>query len=863
KIAPNLGRLRLLLVDTLFVDGAFHAAFNRSVLHPFGCPYRAIEDTEGHAVVTAVCTLAEHGSRLLAMHDCLQAEAATAAGDGLVLDRAALRLNRIELCAGGEPGAERVGTVRVQAFGRPAAGAAVAVVDPETRELCAGDAVGELWVSSAGGAFWGLPKLSASIFAARFTSGGGARASSGAFLRTGLMGAAVGGRVLVFGFYEDRIRALALGGDGGPALSFHYAADINATVRRLLPQVGECAAFEMYANDTHLAVVAAEVRSGSGLHAPLADEIHAVLRARHGLSAFAVALCPAGALPRAFQYGKRAVNAQLCRHQFESGRVGCSFVRVATAGLFLNLPPPAALAAGRLPPLARWTQQTSLEPPPPPVDERSGADLGAFATIAELLAWRGAATPDAPAYVQLDARARATRPVAFAQLAARVAAAATLLLDKRRVRAGDHVLVALAPGVDFVVAVHASLAVGAVPIVVAPPDAARLAEDLPPLLAAVREFRVAAVLVDAAGDAVFRGKALDAALRVPALRALLGGQRMPPALALDRAPATRSVLGRGALRFDSAWAQAQRSALVMLFAGAQASTPRFVGFSHAALLRFCAQQKADFQMRPQLPLVASVRSYSGYGLLHCAFLGVYVGCATLVVPPPVFFAAPLVWFDLVQRHGVKDAFATLPMLQHAMSALAAAPPPRGALSLACVRNLIVATDERIDPAACAQIRDFFAPFGLDARAINPLYATQMNACISTRAYLGVPPLTLRLDPHALRRARVVAVAADAAADADGMAAGLLVLQDSGKVSGSTMVAIVDPATRMPLPAGAIGEVWVCSQSNALNRRTPLPGLSSGAVAMPMPMPAADEAATGFLATSRDCEFVRTGDLGFL
>ncbi|KAI7825800.1 hypothetical protein BX661DRAFT_184189 [Kickxella alabastrina] len=301
----------------------------------------------------------------------------------------------------------------------------------------------------------------------------------------------------------------------------------------------------------------------------------------------------------------------------------------------------------------------------------------------------------------------------------------------------------------------------------------------------------------------------------------------------------------------------------MLFAGAQASTPRFVGFSHAALLRFCAQQKADFQMRPQLPLVASVRSYSGYGLLHCAFLGVYVGCATLVVPPPVFFAAPLVWFDLVQRHGVKDAFATLPMLQHAMSALAAAPPPRGALSLACVRNLIVATDERIDPAACAQIRDFFAPFGLDARAINPLYATQMNACISTRAYLGVPPLTLRLDPHALRRARVVAVAADAAADADGMAAGLLVLQDSGKVSGSTMVAIVDPATRMPLPAGAIGEVWVCSQSNALNRRTPLPGLSSGAVAMPMPMPAADEAATGFLATSRDCEFVRTGDLGFL
>ncbi|KAJ2374860.1 hypothetical protein GGI05_007226, partial [Coemansia sp. RSA 2603] len=147
KTAPSLARLRLVLIDTLFIDAAFHAAFNRSVLHPFGCAYRSIEDTEGHAVVTAVCTLAEHGSRLLAMRDCL----ARSDGKALTLDRAALRLNRVECVEDAGDAAERLGTARMQAFGPPALGATVAVVDPETRELCPAATVGELWVAAGSG----------------------------------------------------------------------------------------------------------------------------------------------------------------------------------------------------------------------------------------------------------------------------------------------------------------------------------------------------------------------------------------------------------------------------------------------------------------------------------------------------------------------------------------------------------------------------------------------------------------------------------------------------------------------------------------------------------------------------------------
>ncbi|KAJ2163296.1 hypothetical protein IW143_004970, partial [Coemansia sp. RSA 520] len=348
---------------------------------------------------------------------------------------------------------------------------------------------------------------------------------------------------------------------------------------------------------------------------------------------------------------------------------------------------------------------------------------------------------------------------------------------------------------------------------------------------------------------------MDAALRVPSLHALLGGHRMPSVLSLAKATKSpRHAIGRGALRLDPQWTAPGRAALIMLFTGAQPSTPQYVAYSHSAVLAFCAQQKGDFQMPPTLPLIVSVRAYSGYGLLQCCALGLYVGCTTLLLAPAAFFAAPHVWFELVQRHRVKDAFTTLPMLQHAMNVLAAAPP----FDLSVVRNFIIATEERIDPLVYQTIRAFFARHRLADAAISPLYGTLMNPCVSTRAYLGVSPLALRLDIHAMRRSKVVALPDTDPAYAPTLDehAYALTLQDSGKVSGSTMVAIIDPASRQALPAGCIGEVWVCSASNALRKQTAAP--SAGARQL---LTVGD--ATGFMHGDNATEFVRTGDLGFL
>ncbi|KAJ2470132.1 hypothetical protein GGI02_003131 [Coemansia sp. RSA 2322] len=897
KVAPNLACLRLCLIDTLFIDAGFHATFDKNVLHPFGCPYQSIADTEGHPVMTAVCTLAEHGSILMAMRDCLSSHPPLNVdfeANGryeFVLDRAGFKENRVVVLPDEKNEAEvdHIGTVRYQSFGFPALSATMAVVDPETRELCAADAIGELWInsSSLSSGFWGLPKLSSSIFAARFTYSSQENVelvSSSTYLRTGLMGAVVQGRVIVFGFYEDRIRTLTIEPGLGalpdteawfvePTLGFHYAGDINSTIRRYLPQVTECTAFEMFANDTHFPVIAAEVRHNSGMYATIAEEIYGVLRKRHGLYAYAVALCPPNSLPRAFQYGKRTVNAQLCRHQFESGKVNCLYVKMSTDHLFMNLPPPAHSlpddeAGGVVDPsvalYGRWQQQTSLEEGMASVDEMTGVDLLSFASITEILIWRAAKSPDLVAYTQFDERGRPLKPVSFAKLLAKVSAVAQLMLEKRRVAAGDHVLVAIAPSPSLAIAVHACLAIGAIPIPIAPPDIERLSDDMPPLLVTAREFRVNYILVDQLSEEIFRSKMMEAAMRVQSLQSLLGGCKMPVPLSLAKATKSpKHLLGQGSFRPSPQWADASHTALVMQFTGAQASTPQYVSYTHRAILGFCSQQKGDFQMVASLPVIASVRAYSGYGLLHCTMIGVYVGCMTLLLSPVDFFAAPYVWFELVQRYNVKDAFTTLPMLQHAMNFLSAY-VGQYRFKLGAVRNFIVATEERVDPLTYAKVRDFFALYGLDETAINPLYGTLMNPCISTRAYLGVSPLTLRLDIHAMRRGKVVALPplseVDNPAEAELHS---LTLQDSGKVSGSTMVAIVDPMARHALAAGCIGEVWVCSSSNASRKQTPVPGISSaGPAAAGRPLMTITDS-TGYLDNNKDNVFVRTGDLGFL
>jgi len=131
------------------------------------------------------------------------------------LDKEALKTNEVIVLATGTEARKRShepGTVRAGAFGYPIPDATLAVVDPETSLLCSPFTVGEIWVDSPSlsGGFWSLPKHTETIFHAspfRFVEGSPTpQALDMEFLRTGLLGCIIEGKVYILGLYEDRIR---------------------------------------------------------------------------------------------------------------------------------------------------------------------------------------------------------------------------------------------------------------------------------------------------------------------------------------------------------------------------------------------------------------------------------------------------------------------------------------------------------------------------------------------------------------------------------------------------------------------------------------------------------------------------------
>ena len=253
---PNFGSVKICLIDTLTVDCEFHEILGDRWFRPMRNP-------RARDLIAPMLCLPEHGGMIIAVRDWLggeermgcalsivqeesddedKREESSAAngyssliGGGttkntlkekkkkqdstelteILLDKEALKMNDVVVLAIGAEASKRAnepGTMRVGAFGYPIPDATLAVVDPETNLLCSAYSIGEIWVDSPSlsGGFWQLQKHTETIFHARpyrFVEGSPTpQLLELEFLRTGLLGCVVEGKIFVLGLYEDRIR---------------------------------------------------------------------------------------------------------------------------------------------------------------------------------------------------------------------------------------------------------------------------------------------------------------------------------------------------------------------------------------------------------------------------------------------------------------------------------------------------------------------------------------------------------------------------------------------------------------------------------------------------------------------------------
>jgi acyl-CoA synthetase (AMP-forming)/AMP-acid ligase II len=250
---PSFASVKICLIDTLTVDCEFHEILGDRWLRPMRNP-------RGKELVAPMLCLPEHGGMIISVRDWLGGEErmgcplsmedpeddpeekkledvapqngySSLIGGGntkksnhkksrtelteILLDKEALKMNEVIVLAMGEEARKRAnepGTMRIGAFGYPIPDGTLALVDPETNLLCSPYTIGEIWVDSPSlsGGFWALPKHTESIFHARpyrFIEGNPTPILLDMeFLRTGLLGCIVEGKIFVLGLYEDRIR---------------------------------------------------------------------------------------------------------------------------------------------------------------------------------------------------------------------------------------------------------------------------------------------------------------------------------------------------------------------------------------------------------------------------------------------------------------------------------------------------------------------------------------------------------------------------------------------------------------------------------------------------------------------------------
>jgi acyl-CoA synthetase (AMP-forming)/AMP-acid ligase II len=909
---PNFSSVKLCMIDTLTVDAEFHELLADRWLKPLRNP-RARE------IVAPMLCLPEHGGMVISMRDWLGGEermgcslshemdhdreveekkeesstmksgfGSSLIGGGstkpskerstedlgeVLLDKEALRTNDIVVLAMGSEARAKASSfpnaVRCGAFGYPIPDATLAVVDPESGLLCTPNSIGEIWVDSPSlsGGFWALPKHTETIFHARpycFKEGNPTpTAIDPEFLRTGLLGCVIEGKVYVLGLYEDRLRQRVEWVEHGLAVQEHryfFVQHLILSIMKNVPKIHDCSAFDCFVNDEHLPIVLLESPSAStaplssggppqqldiALLDSLAEKTMEILYQEHHLRVYCVLITAPGILPRVTKNGRREIGNMLCRREFDNGALPCVHVKFGVERAVQNLPVgedinsgiwsanSSAMRADLL--YGQETQWSGVDPREVVIDDRTSTALSNFTNIFDLMQWRVARQADELAYCTIDGRGKEGKGLTWKKFDQKVAAVALYLRNKVKVKPSDHLVLMYTHSEDFVFAIYACMVLGAIAIPVAPLDANRLSEDAPAYLHIVADMGVKAVLCNTDVDHLFKQKIVSQHLKQSAqyLKAHI------PNVYNTTKPAKQSHGCRElGLTINRSWISPTNPVIIWTY-----WTPDqrrvSVQLGHDTILGMCKVQKETCQMTSSKPVLACVRSTIGIGFLHTVTMGVYNGSATYLISPLDFAQNPGSLFLALSRYKVKDTYATSQMLDFAMGHV----PGKG-FSLHELKNLMVISENRPRLDLFAKARTHFAQTGLERTAVNTIYAHVLNPMIASRSYMSIEPIELWLDVRALRRGLIYPVDPDTDPTA-------LCIQDSGMVPVSTRIAVVNPETCQLCHVGEFGEIWVqseaCAKSFYMSKQVFDEERFNGRIA------GGDPNAT----------YVRTGDLGFL
>ncbi|MEU6238287.1 AMP-binding protein, partial [Kitasatospora sp. NPDC047058] len=437
---------------------------------------------------------------------------------------------------------------------------------------------------------------------------------------------------------------------------------------------------------------------------------------------------------------------------------------------------------------------------------------------------------DAPAerlsYGQLDRRARA--------VAARL----------QRLGLTDRpVLLLQPPGLDYVVSFVGCLYARAVAVPVYPPN--RRPRSLERLVDIVADCGATVALTTAAvRDRLLPGDPDGAVMDV--LR-LLATDRVPGEEAEDW---VRPQVGAGTVAF-------------LQYTSGSTSAPRGVVLTHGNLLHNSALIQRAFRTTGSTRGMSWLPLFHDMGLIGGMLQPLYYAGSCSLMAPTAFAQDPLRWLREISR--TRATVSGGPNFAYDLCADLATPEVLAGLDLSSWEVAF----NGAEPVRAETFRRFaaaYAPAGFRAEAFTPCYGLAEATLIVSCKPHGTAPARYLAPNSLLAGASHSGDAGTAgtgagATDTTAAPAGTTELVSSGRPDASQRLEIVDPVTRRPVPAGAIGEIWLSGPSVAQgywNRPEHSAATFGARLAGPEPADDADDAAG-----ADGHAFLRTGDLGLL
>ncbi|MEV0764771.1 fatty acyl-AMP ligase [Nocardia sp. NPDC050435] len=382
---------------------------------------------------------------------------------------------------------------------------------------------------------------------------------------------------------------------------------------------------------------------------------------------------------------------------------------------------------------------------------------------------------------------------------------------------GARAVLLYPPGLDFVVALFATMLAGVVAVPVYPPGAGGPA--------AGAAARLAQVLADCRPELILTTADVLAAKDTTGI----GAESV-------RWLATDTVTAEMAPGWQPPRVLADDIAVIQYSSGST-GMPKGVVLRHRNLIANLLAIETAMGLTRDSVVVGWVPSYHDMGLIGYILAAVHTGCWSYLMSPLDFLRRPALWLESISR--LRGTVAGGPNFGYDLCLRRVTDAEQAAVDLSSWR-IAFSGAEKIRPDVLRRFGERFGPQGLVEQALYPCYGLAEACLLVSGSRPGAGLGSVWLDRRELELGKV-----SATADTDPDA---VEIATCGRPSKGNEVLIVDPAAETSLSTDQVGEVWVRG-----------PSIAGGYWRQP------EVSAATFGATLGDGSgpFLRTGDLGFL